>query len=186
MFETYGLPDYDNESRGWGFKVSVDNNPLAKAVNNSISTNINTNNDASGTAGGGTNTSSFLDWLFNPPGGAGTKSPGELGLNALSSLAGLYGTIYSTNKQVSAIKDQIRSNENLARANLANSMSDSAYNRGNYMAMVNGWGNQDFTNQVGQNTLDSLNSLTQAGSTIGINSNLLDSQKKQIQSYMKD
>lgn len=153
------------------------NNPLNAAVQNSVDN-----------AGSGSNTGSnagFWDWAFTPLGGAGTKSPGEIGLGALSSLAGLYGTIYSTNKQVGAIKDQIRSNETLARANFANSMSDAAYNRGNYLAMVNGWGNQDFTNQVGQNTLDSLNSLTQAGSTIGVNSGLLDKQKQQVQSYMK-
>lgn len=155
--------------------------PQVAAINNSLGTNV-----SSGTGvNNGQNQSSFWDWVFTPLGGAGTKSPGEIGLGALSSLAGLYGTIYSTNKQVGAIRDQIRSNETLARANFANSMSDAAYNRGNYLAMVNGWGNQDFTNQVGQNTLDSLNSLSQAGSSIGVDSNILDKQKQQVQSYMK-
>ena len=151
--------------------------PLASAVSSSLGNGTSDSGNGSSTG--------FWDWAFTPLGGAGTKSPGEIGLGALSSLAGLYGTIYSTNKQVGAIKDQIRSNETLARANFANSMSDAAYNRGNYLAMVNGWGNQDFTNQVGQNTLDSLNSLSQAGSTIGVNSGLLDKQKQQVQSYMK-
>ena len=124
------------------------------------------------------------DWWFTPLGGANTKSPGEIGLSAFSSLADLAGNLYSTNKQMSLLKDQMRFNENTARANFANAMSDAAYNRGNYVNMVNGWGNQEFTNQTAQNALDSYNSLAQAGSNIGLSTNTLDAQKQRVQAMM--
>ena len=126
----------------------------------------------------------LLEKLFTPLGGANTKSVGEIGLNALGGLAGLVGNIYSTNKQVGVMKDQIRSNENIARANYANTISDAAYNRTNYANMVNGWGNQEFTNQTAQNALNSFNSLTTAANNLGISGDTLAAQKQQVKSLM--
>ena len=127
---------------------------------------------------------SNTNWFFTPLGGANTKSPFEISLNGLSGLAGLVGSIYSTNKQVGVMKDQIRSNENIARANYANTISDAAYNRTNYANMVNGWGNQEFTNQTAQNALNSFNSLTTAANNLGISGDTLAAQKQQVKSLM--
>lgn len=129
-------------------------------------------------------TSSFWESLWTPLGGANTKSPGEIGLSALSGLANMVGGIYSTNKQIGLMKDQLNFNKDVSRANFANAMSDAAYNRGNYVNMVNGWGNQEFTNQTAQNALDSYNSLAQAGANIGVDTNALNAQKQRVQAMM--
>jgi hypothetical protein len=131
-----------------------------------------------------TNSNANSNWFFTPLGGANTKSPFEISLNGLSGLAGLVGNIYSTNKQVGVMKDQIKSNENIARANFANTISDAAYNRTNYANMVNGWGNQEFTNQTAQNALNSFNSLTLAANNLGISGDTLSAQKQQVKSLM--
>jgi hypothetical protein len=131
-----------------------------------------------------TNSNANSNWFFTPLGGANTKSPFEISLNGLSGLAGLVGNIYSTNKQVGVMKDQIKSNENIARANFANTISDAAYNRTNYANMVNGWGNQEFTNQTAQNALNSFNSLSTAANNLGISGDTLSAQKQQVKSLM--
>lgn len=136
------------------------------------------------------NKTGFLDditnwgWWSSPLGGANTASPLEIGMNGLSAFGNLLGSIYTTNKQVGVLKDQIKSNENIARANFANTMSDAAYNRLNHANMVAGWGNQQFTNQTAQNALSSLNSLTAAGANIGMTGDNLSAQKQQLQSLM--
>lgn len=144
--------------------------PQATAISNSLNTDTSSNANS--------------NWFFTPLGGANTKSPFEISLNGLSGLAGLVGNIYSTNKQAGVMKDQIKSNENIARANFANTISDAAYNRTNYANMVNGWGNQEFTNQTAQNALNSFNSLTIAANNLGISGDTLAAQKQQVKSLM--
>lgn len=161
---TYETPDNTGSIMTFGLPVNLQTNAQTQ-------TNDNANSD-------------WWTKLWTPLGGANTKSAGEIGLNALSGLAGLVGNIYSTNKQVGVMKDQIKSNENIARANFANTISDAAYNRTNYANMVNGWGNQEFTNQTAQNALNSFNSLTTAANNLGISGDTLSAQKQQVKSLM--
>lgn len=124
------------------------------------------------------------NWWTTPLGGANTKSPLEIGTNWLSGLGSLAGNLYSANLQADALSNNIKSQENMARANLSNTISDAAYNRNNYANIVQGWGNQQFTNQVAQNNLNSFNSLTQTANNLGISGDLLAAQKQQAKSMM--
>lgn len=117
---------------------------------------------------------------FITPHGSGenAKSYADLALGALNMLEN-----YRNNKATLAIRKQaLEDARNTQRANFGTNATALGNNLMTRARMANGW-SSDFGAGVAQDSLASLNQLSQAGQTIGYNPNNLEAQKNQLRQY---
>lgn len=117
---------------------------------------------------------------FITPHGSGdnAKSYADLALGALNMLEN-----YRNNKATLAIRRQaLEDARNTQRANFGTNATALGNDLMTRARMANGW-SSDFGAGVAQDSLASLNQLSQAGQTIGYNPSNLEAQKNQLRQY---
>lgn len=122
---------------------------------------------------------SGLDSFLTPHGsGSNARSYADLALGALNMLEN-----YRNNKATLAIRRQaLEDARNTQRANFGTNATALGNDLMTRARMANGW-SSDFGAGVAQDSLASLNQLSQAGQTIGYNPNNLEAQKNQLRQY---